>query len=69
MGSEFKKIGALSGTQAVKILKEGAKPENLPVLIQDDLKILVDLKAAKKMGIELPMGILQIAKTVESERK
>jgi putative tryptophan/tyrosine transport system substrate-binding protein len=69
VGSEFKKIGALSGTQAVKILKEGAKPENLPVLVQDDLKILVDLKAAKRMGIELPMGILQIAKTVESERK
>jgi putative tryptophan/tyrosine transport system substrate-binding protein len=69
VGSEFKKIGAYSGTQAAKILKEGAKPETLPVMIQDDLTILVDLKTSKKLGITLPLGILQIAKTVESERK
>lgn len=69
VGSEFKKIGIFSGQQAVKILKDGAKPESLPVLIQDDLTILVDLKTSKKLGIELPLGILQIAKTVESEKK
>lgn len=69
VGSEFDRIGAMSGKQAVKILKEGAKPETLPVMKQDDLTILVDLKNAKKFGIELPLGILQIAKKVESERK
>ncbi len=69
VGSEFKKIGIFSGQQAVKILKEGAKPETLPVRIQEDLTILVDLKTSKKMGIELPLGILQIAKTVESVKK
>ncbi len=69
VGSEFKKIGAYSGQQAVRILKEGAKPESLPVRIQEDLTILVDLKTSKKLGIELPLGILQIAKTVDSERK
>ncbi len=69
VGSEFKVIGALSGKQAVKILKEGAKPETLPIMMQDDLKILVDLKNAKNFGIDLPLGILQIAKTVETERK
>jgi putative tryptophan/tyrosine transport system substrate-binding protein len=69
VGSEFDTIGEMSGIQAAKILKEGAKPESLPVGIQEDLKILVDLKAAKKMGIDLPMGILQIAKSVDSEKK
>ena len=69
VGSEFKRIGALSGAQAVKILKEGAKPESLPVMIQDDLTILVDLDASKRMGIELPMEILQIAKEVTTVRK
>ncbi len=69
VGSEFRVIGELSGKQAVKILKEGAKPETLPVLMQGDLKILVDLKTAKKQGIELPLAILQIAQTVESEKK
>lgn len=69
VGSEFKTIGAYSGSQAAKILKGGVKPETLPVLIQDDLTILVDLKTSKKLGINLPMGILQIAKDVSSERK
>lgn len=69
IGSEFKTIGILSGTQAVKILKQGVKPETLPVLIQDDLTILVDLKTTKKLGIELPLGILQIAKSVDAEKK
>lgn len=69
IGSEFKRIGTLSGTQAVKILKEGAVPETLPVLIQDELTILVDLESSKIKGIELPLEILQIAKEVTSERK
>jgi putative ABC transport system substrate-binding protein len=69
VGSEFQVIGALSGKQAAKILKEGAKPDTIPVAMQDDLKILVDLKTAKKLGIDLPLSILQIAKEVDSERK
>ncbi|MFA5654042.1 MAG: ABC transporter substrate binding protein, partial [Desulfomonilia bacterium] len=68
VGSEFKRIGALSGTQAAKILKEGAVPETLPILIQEELTILVDIEASKKVGIELPLEILQIAKEVTAER-
>ena len=68
VGSEFKRIGALSGTQAAKILKEGAVPEMLPILIQEELTILVDIEASKKVGIELPLEILQIAKEVTAER-
>ena len=59
---------ALSGTQAAKILKEGAVPETLPILIQEELTILVDIEASKKVGIELPLEILQIAKEVTAER-
>ncbi|MBN2297610.1 MAG: hypothetical protein JXM72_03400 [Deltaproteobacteria bacterium] len=69
VGAEFKKIGSLSGTQAVRILKEGSAPGDLPVLFQEDLTILVDLNASKNIGIEMPLQLLQIAKTVDSERK
>lgn len=69
VGSEFKKIGELAGVQAAKILKDGVKPEALPIAIQDDIKILVDMTAAKKMGIDMPNEILMMAKTVTSERK
>jgi putative ABC transport system substrate-binding protein len=64
IGADFHVIGGFSGTQAVKILKDGAKPGNLPVLRQKDLLIQVDLEAAKKLGIELPLSVLKLAKEV-----
>jgi len=65
VGSDFGDIGTLSGQQAVKILKGEAKPDALPILKQEDLKILVDTKMLKKLNWELPMEILRIAKSVE----
>lgn len=68
IGSDFKRNGALAGAQAVKILKDDAKPETLPILAQEDLTILVDVDAMKKRGVELPMEILKIAREVTSVR-
>jgi putative tryptophan/tyrosine transport system substrate-binding protein len=65
IGADFKYIGSLSGLQAAKILKEGVKPESLPIMRQEDLGIMVDTKEMKLLGIELPLQILQIAKSVE----
>ncbi len=65
VGSDFTYIGSLSGKQAAKILKEGAKPGDLPVLKQEDLSILVDLNMMKALKIDLPMEILQLAKPVK----
>lgn len=58
----FSVIGRLTADQASKILKENVKPETLPVGRQTDLNILVDLEASKKLGIELPLQILQVAR-------
>ncbi|HOJ13539.1 MAG TPA: ABC transporter substrate-binding protein [Deltaproteobacteria bacterium] len=69
IGSEFNYIGSLAGRQASQILKQGVKPETLPVVMQEDLTILVDLDTMKKLGITLPMEILRIAKSVESAKK
>ena len=65
VGSDFGYVGMLSGQQAVKILKDGAKPESLPILRQEDLNILVDEKSLKEIGVTLPMDILKIAKPVD----
>lgn len=65
VGSDFYYIGSLSAKHAVKILKEGAKPGDLPVLKQEDLSILVDLEQMKALKITLPMEILQLAKPVK----
>ncbi len=65
VGSDFTVIGSLAGQQAVKILKEGAKPDSMPILKQDDLMILVDVKQMQAIGAQLPMEILKLAKPVE----
>ncbi len=65
VGSDFGVVGGLAGQQAVKILKEGAKPESLPILRQKDVMILVDVKQFKALDAHLPMEILKLAKPVE----
>jgi len=62
IGSDFKHVGALSGSQAAKILLEGARPETLPVLHQEELGIMVDTGEMKKLNVQLPLQILQVAK-------
>lgn len=65
VGSDFGEIGTLSGQQSAKILKGESKPDTMPILKQEDLRILVDTKMMKKLNWELPMEILQIAQAVE----
>jgi putative tryptophan/tyrosine transport system substrate-binding protein len=46
-----------SATYVAKILK-GAKPEELPVEQPNKYEMVVNLKTAKAMGLELPTAIL-----------
>lgn len=62
VAADFHIVGALTGKQVVKILKEGAKPESLPILRQENFVIYIDLNSLKQIGIELPNQILQLAK-------
>jgi putative tryptophan/tyrosine transport system substrate-binding protein len=65
VGSDFATVGGLSGQHAAKILKEGAKPESLPILRQKDVMILVDTKQFKALDAHLPIEVLKLAKPVE----
>lgn len=65
VGSDFKTVGSLAGTQAVKIVKEGARPEALPILQQQELRILVDTYQLKELAYRLPLEVLQIAEEVQ----
>jgi len=65
VGSDYAYLGALSGQQAAKILKEGAKPESLPVMRQQDLTILTDLERIKSLGIQVPVEVFQLAKPIQ----
>ena len=62
IGSSLRTNGELSGEQAVKILKEGVRSEDIPIGRQEDLTILSDTDAIKNLGMEIPLEILQLAK-------
>ena len=62
VGSDFDTVGELGAQNAVKILKDGMKPETLPILKQEDLKIMVDTERMQALAIQIPMTILQVAK-------
>lgn len=69
IGADFEYTGKLAGAQAAKILLADVKPETMDVAHQSDLTILVDTDVMKRLGINLPMDILRLAKSVETARK
>jgi putative ABC transport system substrate-binding protein len=57
----FQVIGELTGRQIARILKQGKKPETLPILYQEYLHVQVDTTVARSIGITLPNQILMMA--------
>ncbi len=58
-------VGKLAGQQAAKILVDGRKPGDLPVLPMEEFAYLVNMKVAKKLSLYPPVEFLQFVETVE----
>lgn len=58
-------VGKLAGEQVGKILVEGAKAGDLPVLAIDKFAYLVNMKVAKKLNLYPPVEFLQFVEKVE----
>nr|HOO47479.1 ABC transporter substrate binding protein [Deltaproteobacteria bacterium] len=65
IGPDFKFIGSLSGQQAVQILKDGKKPEELPVLRQTELDVYYDPETLERLGIVFPESLAKVAKPAD----
>lgn len=59
-GLDYKQLGYQTGEMAMRIL-EGEDPAKMPVETQEDVKLIVNKSAAKRMGIELPQELLDKA--------
>ncbi|TCS82442.1 ABC transporter substrate-binding protein [Tepidibacillus fermentans] len=63
-GLDYYKLGYQTGEMAVKILKGEAKPQDMPIETQKDMKLIINKKAAKSMGVELSEELLKKADEV-----
>lgn len=68
-GIDYYKLGKLAGAQAVSILRDGDKPEDMAIayLPSEDCTLTVNPKTAEKLNITLPQSVLDRAVTVEEE--
>ncbi len=64
---DYYRLGRQTGEMAYRIL-QGAKPGDMPIETLKDLKLAINLDAAKKMGVTLPKDILSKADIVYPKR-
>jgi len=60
-GIDYYKLGEQTANMAAKILKGEAKPGDMPVEMQEEMKLVINKKAAEKMGVNLPQSMLDRA--------
>ncbi|MES0207339.1 ABC transporter substrate-binding protein [Mesorhizobium sp. LNHC209A00] len=58
-------VGKLAGEQVAKILTQGAKPGDMPVVAIEKFAYLVNMRVAKKLNLFPPVEFLQFVERVE----
>lgn len=64
VAASYYEVGRLAGGQAEKILSDGASPGDLPVARMQNFAVVINLDAAKRLNMFPPIGLLQVAETV-----
>ncbi|ALU40493.1 sugar ABC transporter substrate-binding protein [Kocuria flava] len=63
-GIDYEKLGRQTGEMALRILQDGEDPASMPVESQEDTQLIVNLKAAERMGVEVPQQMRENADQV-----
>lgn len=64
VAARYYDVGRLAGDQALRILMESASPGELPVARMTDFAVTINLEVARRLKQYPPIGLLQIAETV-----
>ncbi|HEX3039261.1 MAG TPA: ABC transporter substrate-binding protein [Caproiciproducens sp.] len=68
-GINYYNLGLLTAKQAVKILKDGAKPATMPIEYSKNCDLTLSTDVAAKIGITFPQELLDKAKAASSSSK
>lgn len=63
LGIDYYKLGEQTGAMAQKVLN-GANPGDMPIQRIEEADLIINLKAAEKMNIDLPQSLIDEAKKV-----
>ncbi len=64
LGFDYYEHGRQTGDMAVRILKQGQDPGQMPVEMQKDLKLHINLEAAEAIGVDIPDEMIQSAEKI-----
>ena len=64
LGFDYYEHGRQTGNMAVRILKHGQDPGQMPVEMQKDLKLHINLQAARAIGVDIPEDMIQSAEKI-----
>lgn len=64
IGIDYKELGRQTGEMALRILRDGEDPAEMPVETATEFSYVVNEDAAKAQGVEIPEEILKQAETV-----
>ena len=64
LGFDYFQVGYTAGQKAVQILKDGKKPGDVPSSLTEQLRLVVNLKAAKAQGVDLDEKYVKMAEEV-----
>jgi len=66
VAARYDDVGRLAAEQALKILRDGTTPGDLPIVRATDFAYVVNMEVAKKLGRYPPFAFLQVAETVKN---
>ena len=67
VAARYEDVGRLAATQALRILRDGVGPGDLPIARMTDFAYVVNIDVAKALDRYPPFAFLQIAETVARE--
>ena len=65
IAARYEDVGALAAEQALRILRDGAIPGDLPIVRATDFAYVVNMDVARRLDRVPPFAFLQVAETVE----